>query len=394
MIFHRVIESTKKLAIPRFIQILTAILIVVIIVFAFSFVWEQVSGWVNYFGKQRGIDARGFAMGLATDPPDLTEEKAAKTFSELGRFADIALIEEPVAWNEYIDWKGEETVQTRRLREKVVLARKQGLQICLVLDPLNATDHGSPNFPKKLEKKNFGSIEIKNIYEQLAIRLATENDPEYFALASEINTYNTLNKADFDNFEILYKGVYQEIKSVRPKTKVFVTWQYEDLQGLWWWDELHDKVVQKMLVKRFEDFIDLFAITTFPGMVFESPLEMPADFYERSAKISRKKLAIVESGWASTGTENGFFVGNQRDQALYVALMPGYIDKVKPAFWVYKYMYDLDLESYKPLFAASQMDPDVMSVFSSMGLKDTEGESKRAFRNWHNIYTNEEGRNM
>lgn len=394
LIWQRARQVSNKLSSPRLIIFLIAILILIIALLGLSLAWDFSSGKVREFNKQRMVKARGFTMGLSFDSSNPQNEKIAATMNKIGQLADIVLIQEPIAWQEYLDWKGQDTTQIRRLKEKISLARRQGLKVCLVLDPLNATDHDSPNFPKQVKDKSFANPQIMQIFKLLAVKMAREIKPDYLGLASEINAYDNLNHNDFDNFELLYKETYQEVKDVRPKTKVFVTWQYEDLEGLWWWDKLRKGVKTTKLVDRFSDYMDIFAISTFPSLVFESPMDMPKDFYLRASKISKKPLAIVESGWSSEGNTNGYFVGNETDQALYVALMPTYFDNENLEFWIYRLAYDLDLDEYKPIFAESQLDPEVMSIFSSMGLKDVDGRSKKAFRNWYNTYHNKEGRNF
>ena len=59
------------------------------------------------------------------------------------------------------------------------------------------------------------------------------------------------------------------------------------------------------LVQRFEPKIDMLAVSSFPGFIFEDIHQLPMDYYTGLRDRSTKPLAIVSVGWSSEAARPG-----------------------------------------------------------------------------------------
>lgn len=118
-------------------------------------------------------------------------------------------------------------------------------------------------------------------YLDAAVAFARDCRPPYLGLGVEVNILAEKSPADFERFVRLHDEVYDAVKAVSPKTKVFTVFQLEKMKGLGGglFGGTNDPArAQWRLLSRFAR-LDLAAFTTYPGLVFKAPGDVPADYY-------------------------------------------------------------------------------------------------------------------
>ena len=118
---------------------------------------------------------------------------------------------------------------------------------------------------------------------------------------------------DIENFLSLYNKTYEEIKSISPNTKVFVTFQWDDLNRLDGDGKPYD--IKWNQIEMFEPNLDIWAISTYPYFFFDQATDIPEIYYSSLKSRTDKPLAIAESGWSSKPV--GIWRGSTEDQKIF-----------------------------------------------------------------------------
>ena len=209
--------------------------------------------------------------------------------------------------------------------------------------------------------------ETHKTYIKSARSFAETYHPEYFAVGIEVNILYEKSPQDFEDFVTLYSEVYDAIKEESPTTKVFTIFQLERMKGLhgglfggkndpdnnqWW---LLDKFPKT----------DIAAFTTYPGLIYKNPSDIPSDYYTESSLYTKKIVSFTEIGWHSTADIPGW-ESSESEQAEFVVTFFTLTRNVNVELMIWSFLYD-------------QNGPE---PFRSMGLYDKDGNAKLAWDAW------------
>ena len=206
-------------------------------------------------------------------------------------------------------------------------------------------------------------------YKNRAVDFAKEFKPPYFGMGVEIDTFYRKNPGDFDDFVSLFNETYDAIKAVSPETRIFTTFQLERTKGLRGgifggkndasknnWD----------LLAKFAK-ADLIAFTTYPGLIYKDPVNVPADYYTSIRKYTDKPIAFTEIGWSSSGGVKGW-ESSEAEQQRFVAEFFG---------WTWGIKEDLELAIWIHLYPQTTAEP-----FGAMALYRADGTPKITWGTW------------
>ncbi len=196
-------------------------------------------------------------------------------------------------------------------------------------------------FQNDIEK---GFFELNGLrYQETVLAVAKEYHPAYLGLGIDVNR---IPDEEFDNYLNWYKDTYNEVKKVSPSTKIFPIIQYEHLlnsQEDDWLEELE---------------MDVFAITLYPFLAFDSPADIPRDYLPNDVPI-----LITETGWPSSE------VGRvQPAQTEYIDWLSTTPTNVEAVLWSF---------SHDPMLGDKTWD--------SISLKFSNGTMKPAFNKWQSL---------
>ncbi len=116
------------------------------------------------------------------------------------------------------------------------------------------------------------------------------------------------------------------------------------------------------LLDRFPK-MDLAAFTTYPGLIYWSPSEIPADYYSEIQQHTTKPVAFTEIGWHSAASPAGWESSNA-EQAQFVTVF-------------FNLTSNLNKEMASFLYDQNTIEP-----FNSMGLWNANNEAKPAWNTW------------
>jgi hypothetical protein len=214
--------------------------------------------------------------------------------------------------------------------------------------------------------RQLNNTTIQN-YKNSAVTFAETYTTWYLAFGIEVNVLYEKSPQDFDTFVQLYQEVYTAVKNVSPATKIFPIFQLEKMKGLngGLFGGTNDPTnSQWSLLEKFPD-ADLIAFTTYPGLIYNDPSEIPPDYYNEITAHTNKSIAFTEIGWHSNTSPLGW-ESSETEQAAFLTTFFNLTKELKKEFVIYSFMFD----------------QDTIEPFNSMGLIDKDGKKKSAWDTW------------
>lgn len=210
----------------------------------------------------------------------------------------------------------------------------------------------------------------KQIYKNSAVAFAEKYKPKYLAFGIEVNILYEKSLPDFDNFAQFYSEVYDAVKAASSDTKVFIIFQLEKMKGLdgGLFGGTNDATKsQWSILDRFPKS-DIIAFTTYPGLIYKDPSDIPVDYYSEIKSHTTKPIAFTEIGWHSDASPTGW-ESSDVEQATFVAIFFNITRDLNRELVIWSFMYD----------------PDTFEPFKSMGLRyRSDGTAKPAWDEWLN----------
>ncbi|MBC8505434.1 MAG: hypothetical protein ISR58_01195 [Anaerolineales bacterium] len=333
------------------------------------------------------FDSADTAYGFFPSPPEFSIDSLIATLDGISEHGDVILVQRAIPWVDFIDGTNANAPDIKELRDLMTLAGQRNLEPIFVIDPLNGLDRRQFSaLPLKLEGGDFSTSGVRAAFKNYAITLMQEFHPRYIGLASEINTYADAHPDDFSNFVSLYQETYAAIKDASPETQVFVTFQWDDLNNAIPFDNIdgepfHPKWEQ---IEIFEPQLDVWAISSYPFVVFERAADIPADYYTPLLSRTDKPIAVAEGGVNSRPI--GQFPGTPQDQIDHLNAINDQLgDKLE--FWIQLVLFDINAEFYRDFLRENGMETtaDTILWFGAIGLLESDGTPKPALETWDNI---------
>jgi len=328
--------------------------------------------------------------GFFPTPPEISFDSVTKLYKDLGTHADFVLMQQNVPWQDFVTGVDGTSKSRTDLANQVKLAQQNHLGYIFVIDGLNGLNRRDFSGLPSGWDASFANPKVRTAYTNFTLWVVRTFHPGYLGLASEINTYMDAHPGDADNFISLYNEIYKAVKAEAPGTKIFVTFQWEDLNNLITsanegrqpyqtnWDE----------VEAFEPNLDLWVISTYPFVAFKSGSDIPADYYTPLLTRTSKPLAIAEGGYSSKPV--GPVHGSPEDQVAYLNAIHNQIGP-RLTFWVYLLLDDFNLGSYAVFMMATGQNPltvSTLGMFASVGLSNADGTPKTAMAVWDSFRKN------
>lgn len=209
-------------------------------------------------------------------------------------------------------------------------------------------------------------IGLKNIqdaetYKQQLVDFVKSNNIKYLGLGVEANRYS-----DIKQYESSYTILYNAVKSSSPETQIFPVFQYEEMKGLQ--GGLYGKTndpskAEWPLLSEIPS--DMIGFTTYPGLIYKDPSEIPSDYYSEISQHTTKPIVFTEIGWFRNPEITGW-ESSEDEQAQFIKR---YFELTKDL--------DVRLDIWSFLY-----DPQTSTLFKTMGLLSKDQDSSAALDAW------------
>jgi len=197
---------------------------------------------------------------------------------------------------------------------------------------------------------------------------AAEHRPEYLGFGVEVNLHRESDPASFATYVDLFAAARAAVADAAPATRVSVTFQYERLQGLrggLFGGENDPSTAEWDLLDAFPD-ADLVGLTTYPGLVFHDPGDVPDGYVDAVASRTDAPIAITETGWSAETVAPGWD-SDEATQAAYVRRLFDLVAPVSPELLLWVWVYD---------------QPTDVAAFEGMGLRRADDTARPAWDAW------------
>ncbi len=319
-------------------------------------------------------EPRSLQLGLSATPPERTGQAYVNAFATAAQYADVLLIQRPPPWGDFMPGGtvSKETAENTRL-ENTLLDQYSNLGLFFAIDPTDGVVQRSriANLPAGVDPAvGFLDRDLRNAFIAYTAYVVKNYRPEYLALGVEINMLYERSRPQFEAFVSLYAEAYAVAKAANPSTKVFPTFQLEDLEGR---SGLAHPPHWEVL-DYFRGRMDALAISTYPFLGdLRSAAEVPPDYYTqlRARWPAPGEILISEAGYSSMPVEGAVNIGTEEDQAAYLLRL----------------LREAEQQDFSLVTWAAALDPafareGAASVLRDIGLRRADGSNKLAWGTW------------
>lgn len=315
---------------------------------------------------------REVRLGLGVQPSEDTPSAHINTFATAAQHADLVSIARVPPWEDFFPGAevSEETHALMRLERN--LLRQYDLSLLFAIDPTDGAVQRTrvAGLPEGSDGEGgFLRDDVQEALVAYAIYIATNYEPEYLAVGVEINMLRARAPGQFVGFLKAYAKVYDAVKSIRPETKVFPTFQLEDLLGRL----TQEHPPQWEAIDAFGGRIDALAFSTYPYLSSSIRLvrEIPEDYYTQLRERYIGEILISEAGYASATIEGHSWVGSEREQEEFLTLL----------------LEHAEANGFSAVVWGAERDPvqsrqGGAAVLNDVGLRYSDGSDKLAWAVW------------
>ncbi len=310
-------------------------------------------------------------LGFGVRPADQTRAAWIAAFAEVAPHAEIIRIARVPPWEEFLPG-AEVSAETHALTQlDRALLDQYGLTLLFAIDPTDGAVQRAriAGLPDAVDDGGgFLRADVRDALVAYAIYVATNYEPEYLAVGVEINMLRARAPEQFAGFLEAYERIYDAVKSVRPATKVFPTFQLEDMEGAL--GRAHPP--QWEALDAFAGAMDALAVSTYPFLTgIRSAEELEAGYYARLRERFAGELLISEAGYASAPVEGRALAGTERDQRLFLERL----------------LAEAEASGFRAVVWAAPRDPatpreGAAAVLNATGLRRGDGADKPAWAAW------------
>ncbi len=313
---------------------------------------------------------RAFRLGFTATPAELTDESYAAAFDLAARHGEVIVVPRAPRWASFLPGAEEDEELVARTVSEREAAAARGLALAVAIDPFDPADRGRlASLPAGYEGRDLSNPALRRAFVEEARYVAANQRPAYLSLASEINSTFERAPTAYRQFTAVYREAYRAVKAVSPETKVFVTFQYEELVGVVPWLPPH--VPRWELLEDFRGRLDLLALSSFPSFAYSVARKVPQDYYARAAERIEAPIAFLPAGFSSTPGRDGVNSSTEAEQRRFLTRLLVDAEALGAELVVWYLGRDPRYEVARPA-----------DLLASTGLRDAGDAPKEAWAIW------------
>jgi len=311
-------------------------------------------------------------MAFSFVPPRQTVPDVIRTIDEFSSHADAVIDHRDVPWAKLLAGTTPEAFIASDMQGLYDYLATKHLVTDIMLEPADGLDRTKEARELIAAGKSMADIDVQENYVAFAVAVARRFHPQYMGLGSEVNVLlDTLPASARAGLIRMCAEAAAQIKTVSPKTKVYVSVQTE-----YAWGKLIGDVPFRGVEGTFTSFpfTEVLGVSTYPYFAWPTPADVPSNYFNRMKGTRTIPIVIDEGGWTS-GTA-GTIQSTDARQAEWITKLCSLADKSN-ALSIGQLTYtDLDLTGI------GGTDGTTLSLFSHLGVTDTQWHAKPALAAW------------
>lgn len=315
-------------------------------------------------------DPRPFLLGFSDVPAYLTSEAYQRQFDLVADYGEAILLQRPASWTQFLPG----ATVTDALRDEVLAAREaaraRDLTLVVALDPFDPGNRGRLGaLPAQYEGRSLADPDLRHAFVQEATFIARNMRPEYLALGTEVNATYERNPEGYFAFIDAYREAYRAVKEASPQTRVFVTFQYEELLGVV--PELPPHAPRWSLIRDFAPELDLVGLTSYPSFAYPTARKVPVEYYSQLRQHTDLPIAFTGVGFASGVGRAGVNASTEPEQRRFLQRLLEDAFAMQSPLLVWFAAEDLGFAANPPY-----------DLLRSIGLRFEDGAPKESWTVW------------
>jgi hypothetical protein len=326
------------------------------------------------------IPSRTYYMGFQNSAPRYDNiDIVLQALSLWTPRADAAMITTEVPWKKLLAGTTVNDYVVSEYKGLVDYYRSLDLKLWIYIDPQNGLDRTSDAVELKAVNKSIADVDMQLLYQKFVMAMDSILLPDHLGLALETNLIHAAASS----------SIYQGVKLAANNTAAAVRLRNAtvplsiSVQAETAWNKFSGGSYVG-IAKDFADFpfIDELGISSYPYFGFDSPHDIPLNYYSRLIEGKNIPVFVTEGGWPSESltTADQSFVSSQEKQQDYFNHHGQLLDNVKAAAVFQLPFTDIDT-NYLPADV-----PENIIYFTSLGLVDVTLQPKLALAAWDNLF--------
>lgn len=319
---------------------------------------------------------RSYRMGMQNSAPRFDNfDLFIQSLNIWTERADAAMITTEVPWEELLNGTDPIDYVVNNYDGLVDFYRNKNFKLWIYIDPQNGLDRASDALELQAVNKSIADADIQEIYRRFTFVMDSILHPDHLGLALETNLIrDAASSAIYNGVKKAANDAAAEIRAHDAAVKLSISVQVD-----YAWGKLGGGNYLGV-GQDFTDFpfIEELGLSSYPYFGFDTPDEIPVNYYERIIEEKNIPVFISEGGWtsASVTTPDRSFVSSPELQEAYIKHHAKLLNRVQAIALFQLTFTDIDLEGLPPDV------PDNIGYFAFLGLVDKQLEPKAALSAW------------
>ena len=323
---------------------------------------------------------RTYRMGLQNSAPRYDDfDLVVQSLTMWSTRADAAMITTEVPWEALLNGTDVNDYINDNYVGLVNYYREKGFKLWIYIDPQNGLDRTSDALELQAANKSIADADMQALYKSFAMAMNDKLNPEHLGLALETNLIRAAaSAANYNGVKQAANDAATEIRAADATVKLSVSVQVD-----YAWGKLSVGTYTG-IEQDFTDFpfIEELGLSSYPYFGFDSPTDIPLNYYSKLIEGKNIPVFVSEGGWSSGSvtTPDVSFSSTPELQVAYINHHAKLLDHVKATAVFQLVFTDIDLESLGPNVPAN------LQYFTQIGLVDTQLDPKPALAAWDRLF--------
>ena len=318
---------------------------------------------------------RSYRMGFSGIPPKADLALAIAAIDMWSTRSDAAIMSFELPWDSLLAGVSPETLVVRDQAGLAGYYRSKGHELWIYLDPANGLNRAGESTALVNAGRSITELAIQHMFRRYAVVIDSIIRPEHLGVALETNLIRGLAPAP------LYAAIRQvasdaaaDVRAVDASVALSVSAQVD-----WAWGRLGGGNVYVGIDQDFTDFpfIEELGLSSYPYFVFQTPEEVPLNYYSKLVEGRTMPAMVTEGGWSSASIDT--FVSSEGEQKRYVTRQAKLLDAVGATAVFQLTFTDMDITSIPS-------PPPGLELFTHLGLVDVDLNPKAALAAWDAVF--------
>jgi hypothetical protein len=323
---------------------------------------------------------RTYKMGFQNSAPRFDDfDLFIQSLLMWSQRADAAMITTEPPWEELLAGHNPVTYVVDNYKALVDYYRSKGFELWVYIDPQNGLDRTSDAQALVAAGRSIAEPEIQALYKRFVVVMDSVLNPEHLGLALETNLIRDAAPA------AIYNGVRQaatdaaaQLNILSSDVKLGISVQVD-----YAWGKLGGGPYRGVAQDLTDfPFIEELGLSSYPYFGWDSPNDLPANYYSKLVEGRDIPVFVAEGGWTSQSISIPPFniTSSAEKQRDYINRHHELLNRVKAIGYFQLVFTDIDLEALPP-----EVNENIR-FFSFLGLVDKALQPKPALAEWDRLF--------